>query len=93
MPDNLSEAEKQTYLAHTERRRERGIRLKLIRFMAEESQVEGFFSIFETWVKRWHKEGATDMLLSSMCAAEARYQDFIEAKKARRRASKAYAKR
>jgi hypothetical protein len=82
---SLSEAEKNTYKAHAQWRRERGIRLKKIGFMAESTQVEGFFDIFETWVARWGKIDAVDQVLSSMCAAEARYQDYLEAKRAARK--------
>lgn len=74
----LSEQEKALFQAHTERRRARCIRLKQVSFFAEQAAMEAFFTIYETWVKRWGKEGATDMTVSAMCAAEARYRDMIE---------------
>jgi len=81
----LSDEEKALFQAHTERRRERCIRLRKVSFFAEQHQVEGFFEIFDTWVERWGKEGASDMTVSAMCAAEARYRDMIEAKVRKKR--------
>src|SRR5215469_2835711 len=75
----LSEEEKAIFQAHTERRRSRCIRLKQVAFFAERAAMEAFFEIFDTWVSRWGKEGAVDMTVSAMCAAEARYRDMIEA--------------
>ena len=77
----VSEGEKSFWKGHTERRRERGMRLKQIKFFAEASQVKGFFSLFEDWVLRWGKETATDLVIASMCDAEARYQDWLEFKR------------
>jgi hypothetical protein len=74
----LSEAEKQTFLAATNRKIEKGKRDKLIRMFAEEGQVEAFYEVWKVWLDRWSKERAMDALIASICDAEARYQDLVQ---------------
>jgi hypothetical protein len=73
----LSEQDKATFLAATQRKIERGKRDKLIRMFAEESQVEAFYEVWKVWLDRWSKERAMDALIASICDAEARYQDLV----------------
>jgi hypothetical protein len=71
----LTEAEKAVFLAATNRRKERGIRLRRICLLAEESQVVAFNEIWDSWCIRWTKQGAMDRLLRVMCSIEARMRD------------------
>jgi len=68
-------AEHQIYKAATERRKERGIKLKRISLMAEVSQVEAFHELFEVWVERYGKTGAVDVLLKLMAEVEVRIRE------------------
>jgi hypothetical protein len=77
---NLSDSEKATFLAATERRRAAGIRLKRVCFMADEAQVEAFNIVWESWIERWGKTQAVDHLILLICRAEARYRDGEAAK-------------
>jgi hypothetical protein len=74
----LSQAEKETFLAATNRKIERGKRAKLIRMFAEEEQVEAFYEVWKVWLDRWSKERCMDALIASICDAEARYQDLVQ---------------
>jgi hypothetical protein len=74
---SLSEQDKATFLAATQRKIERGKRDKLIRMFAEESQVEAFYEVWKVWLDRWSKERCMDALIASVCDAEARYQDLV----------------
>ena len=76
----LPEAEKEIYRAGALRRRERGIRLKKICMMAEESQVEAFAILWESFVERWGKRRAVDVLLKGMAEIEVSVRDAEAAK-------------
>lgn len=71
----LSETEKATFRAATERRRAAGIRLRRISFMADSSQVEAFTSLWDGWVERFGKNAAVDVLLKLMSEVEARIRE------------------
>jgi len=75
MTHALSAEEKQIFKSATERRREAGIRLGRISFMATKEQVESFNELFDSWVSRWGKNKAVDVLLSMMSGIEARLRD------------------
>jgi len=64
MSHDLSAEEKQTFLAATNRRKEAGIKLGRISFMATKEQVESFNELLNSWVERWGKNKAVDALLS-----------------------------
>jgi hypothetical protein len=68
-------AEHAVFNAAADRRRANGIRLGRLQFMVDPTQVEAFEGIYQTWVRRWGKETAVDAVITSMCDAEARYQD------------------
>jgi hypothetical protein len=76
----LSESDKQVFLAAANRRKENGLRLKRISFMAESAQVEAFNLIWSEWVQRYGKQQAVDHLILLICRAEARYRDGEAAK-------------
>jgi hypothetical protein len=71
----LSESEKATFKAATERRKAAGIKLGRITLLAEKSQVEGFNELWDSWVARWGKNLAVDHLIRIMGQVEARLQD------------------
>ena len=71
----LSDAEKQVFLSATLRRRANGIRLKRITLLAEESQVEAFNILWESYVERFGKVKAVDVLLKLMAEVEARVRE------------------
>ena len=73
----LSQQEKDTFLAATNRKIERGKRDKLVRMFAEAEQVEAFYEVWKVWLDRWSKERCMDALIASVCDAEARYQDLV----------------
>lgn len=75
MGQDLTEAEKKVFLDATNRRKERGLKLKRICLLAESSQVEAFYCLFDSWVIRWGKERAMDELIRLMGLVEARVQD------------------
>ena len=75
MSHDLSAEEKQTFLAATNRRKEAGIKLGRISFMATKEQVESFNELLNSWVERWGKNKAVDVLLSMMSGIEARVRD------------------
>jgi len=75
MTHALSAEDKQIFKSATERRREAGIRLGRISFMATKEQVESFNELFDSWVSRWGKNKAVDVLLSMMSGIEARLRD------------------
>jgi hypothetical protein len=88
----LSQVEKQTFLAATNRKIERGKRAKLIRMFADAEQVEAFYEIWKVWLDRWSKERAMDALITSVCDAEARYQDLVALLAERKRKKVKHAK-
>lgn len=71
----LTESEKATFKAATERRRLNGIRLKRITLLADASQVEAFTIIWSSWVERYGKNSAVDVLLRLMSTVEARIRE------------------
>jgi len=75
MSHDLSAEEKQTFLAATNRRKEAGIKLGRISFMATKEQVESFNELLNSWVERWGKNKAVDVLLSMMSGIEAGVRD------------------
>jgi hypothetical protein len=75
MTDLLSDAEKQTFQRAAARRRDNGVRLKLLRMFVEESQAVAFNEVWESWLLRWGKVGAMDRLIRLMCTVEARVRD------------------
>jgi len=75
MTHELSDAEKLTFKNATARRREAGIRLGRISFMATTEQVQSFNELWDSWVERWGKNKAVDILLSAMSGIEARVRD------------------
>ena len=74
----LSDAEKQVFKDAALRRRDRGIRYKCIRLQADASQVEAFYELWESWIERWPKTKAVDILLRAMSTIEARMRDAEE---------------
>lgn len=88
---SLDEASKAVFVAAAENRKQRGIKLKRVCFMADESQVDAFNLIYNEWVGRWNKEEAVDHLISLMCESQARLMEFDRARrtdpKRRRRTS------
>ena len=76
----LSESEKAVFLAATNRRKSRGIRLKLFAVKAEESQVEALTELYNAWIARFGKEAALDNLIVIWGRAEARLCDRDRAK-------------
>lgn len=75
IPMVLSEDEKQFFQRAAARRKENGIKQKLIRMFAEESQVVAFNELYESWVIRWGKIGALDHLIRVMSVVEAKMRD------------------
>jgi hypothetical protein len=75
MAHELSDSEKATFLAATNRRKAAGIRLGRISFMATKEQVESFNELLDAWTQRWGKNKAVDVLLSMMSGIEARIRD------------------
>ena len=75
MVSELSDADKATFKAATERRKALGIRLRKICFMAEAAQVEDFNFLWEGWVERFGKRKAVDVLIKLMSDVEARLRD------------------
>ncbi len=76
MSDTLSDADKATFLAATTRRKAAGIRLGRISFMATKEQVESFNELLDSWISRWGKNKAVDILLSAMSGIEARTSEW-----------------
>jgi hypothetical protein len=74
----LSDAEKATFRAATERRKALGIRLRKICFMAEAAQVEDFNFLWEGWVERFGKRKAVDVLIKLMSEIECRIREEDE---------------
>ena len=89
----MDDATKAVFFAAGERRKARGIRLKRVCFMADETQVETFHLIYNEWVQRFGKEDAIDFLLACMCESQARLAEYDRARrtepKRRRRTSAA----
>jgi hypothetical protein len=77
----LSDEAKAVAQMFAERRRQNGIRLKRITLTADEQYVELFHAIYEAWVAEWGKEGALDYLLSAMCEATVKLQEWKDAKR------------
>jgi hypothetical protein len=77
----LTDAAKQIFVEASERRKERWIKNKLVRFAADESQVSVFHLIYDGWVKRFGKEQAVDFLLSWMLEGETRLAEWDAAKR------------
>ena len=63
-----------------QRRRENGIRLKRISFMAQEHQVEAFNTLLDSFITRWGKNKAIDHIISILSRIEARMQDAEQEK-------------
>ena len=57
------------------RRRANGIRLRRITLLAEESQVEAFNILWESYVERFGKNKAVDVLLKLMSEVETRIRE------------------
>ncbi len=74
----LSEQEKQTFLAATNRRKAAGIRLRKVTFMADENQVISFNEFFSDWVEHLGKQHAVDYLIVAMQKADEALQRAIE---------------
>ena len=72
---DLTETEKQIFLAATERRKQNGIRLRRVCFLAEANQVESFNLILDSWIRRWSKTDAIETLLYVMAKVESRMQE------------------
>jgi hypothetical protein len=71
----LSEAEKATFKAATERRRAHGIHLRKFSLMCDEKQVEGLSALFDAFITRWGKQKGIDHIISILSRVEARMQD------------------
>jgi len=71
----LSESEKATFKAATERRKAAGIKLKRFGVLADETQVAALNELWDAWVIRWGKQRAVDNLISVMSTVEARQRD------------------
>lgn len=71
----LSEQEKATFKAASERRRETGIKLKRVCVTMSAKQVEAFYIVWDAWVERFGKNMAVDGLISLMSRVEARMRD------------------
>ena len=89
----INEQEKELYRLAAARRRENGIKLRQVHMFVLESQAEGFYEVFETWVQRYGKTGAMDLLILCLSRAETRIQDGIREKEEKKRASKTVPKR
>lgn len=77
----LSETEKETFRAASERRKKAGIRLKRFAIMADENQVVSLNSLWDSLVERFGKQSAVDHLIRMWGAAEARLRDSERAQK------------
>lgn len=73
--NDLTDAEKEIFRAATERRRQNGVRLRKVTFMAEASQVDSFNLLLDSFIRRWGKEQAIETLLWVMSKVEARMQE------------------
>ena len=71
----LSDQEKQTFKAASERRKEAGIKLKRVNITMSVKQVEAFYIVWDAWVERFGKNMAVDGLISLMSRVEARMRD------------------
>src|SRR5215468_3471620 len=78
----LSEAAKAVFVQAAEARKQRGIKLGRVAFMADSSQVDMFNGIYNEWVDRFGKEDALDFLLSWMNEANARLREWDDARRA-----------
>jgi hypothetical protein len=89
----LDDATKAVFVAAAERRKQRGIVLKRVCFMADETQVDTFNMVWNDWTQRFGKEDAVDFLLASMCESQVRLMEYDHAQrtepKRRRRTSAA----
>ena len=79
--DLLSERDKEAFRRATKRRTDNGVKCKLIRMFAEESQVVAFNELWDSWTVRWGKVGALDRLIRVMATVEARVRDQENAPK------------
>lgn len=70
--NDLTDAEKEIFRAATERRRQNGVRLRKVTFMAEASQVDSFNLLLDSFIRRWGKEQAIETLLWVMARLESR---------------------
>jgi hypothetical protein len=84
----LSEAEKATFKAATERRKANGVRLKRFSVMAEESQIIALNELWSAWTERFGKITAIDHLIVLWGRAEARLRDLDEVRQASDRSKK-----
>jgi hypothetical protein len=75
MSEQLTEQEKATFRAATERRKKCGIRLKRFSVMCDAHQVVGLNQLWDAWTERWGKQAAVDHLLKLMSTVEARLRD------------------
>jgi hypothetical protein len=71
----LSDQDKDVFRRAAERRKAAGVILKRFAIMADASQVEAINEIWESFVLRWGKEKAVDVLLRAMCRIETRMRD------------------
>ena len=81
MSDTLTPEDKACFKRAAQRRNENGVKRKMIRMYAEESQAVAFSELWESWVLRWNKVGAMDRLIRVMATVEARVRDQENGKK------------
>ena len=84
MADTLSPEEKAVFKRAAQRRNENGVKRKMIRMYAEESQAVAFSELWESYVLRWGKTGALDHLIRLMALVEARLRDKERADNSKR---------
>lgn len=73
--DAERETRKRIFKDAAEQRKLNGIRLGRFSIMAETSQVEALYILYDSWVERWGKKKAVDGLIQVMATVNQRARD------------------